>query len=394
VNTKLLLPEVQKFIFDNLDKDLNKVILKGSPFEGIRIQDLAQQIEGKQKAKKKLPLWFATENILFPPKLNLEQTSSEPTALYKSALVTGDSLIDLTGGFGIDASYFSKSVNKVVHCELNPELSDLVKHNAAILGIENLSTFKGDSFETLKETKQHFDWIYIDPSRRNDVKGKVFLLEDCVPNVPQNLDFLFEYTDRILLKNSPILDIQNTINALNFVKEIHVVAVQNEVKELLFVLEKNYTAPITVKTCNLQKNNTQNFEFELGPHSHANYALPASYLYEPNAAILKSGAFHQIATHFNLHKLEQHSHLYTSEQLLKDFPGRSFLIEQILPYDKKQLLKALPEKKANISIRNFPETVAQIRKKTKIKDGGSVYLFFTTNLESKRMVLKCRKVQL
>lgn len=391
MNTTLLLPEVQKFISDNLGKDLSTVILKGSPFEGISIQELAQQIEGKQKAQKKLPLWYATENILFPPKLNLEQTSSEQTAAYKAALVSGARLIDLTGGFGIDAYYFSRKVTNVAHCELNAELSDLAAHNAKILETNNLTTYQGDSFEVLKNSKQHFDWIYIDPSRRNDAKGKVFLLEDCLPNVPDNLAFLFKHADRILLKNSPILDIQSTINVLQYVKEIHIVAVQNEVKELLFVLEKNYEGDVKVIAVNLQKENTQHFEFNMGSREQANYAAPRTYLYEPNAAILKSGGFQQIANHYGVDKIHQHSHLYTHDKLLSDFPGRIFLIEEILPYDKKRLLKVLPEKKANISIRNFPESVAQIRKKTKIKDGGSVYLFFTTNLENKRIVLKCRK---
>lgn len=394
MDTRLLLPEVQKFISNALEMDLSTVILKGSPFEGISIQELAQQIEGKQKAKKKLPLWYKTDNILFPPKLNLEQTSSEQTAAYKATIVSGEQLIDLTGGFGIDAFYFSRKVAKVVHCELNAELSNLVAHNANILEADNLTTYKGDSFEILKNSKQHFDWIYIDPSRRNDAKGKVFLLEDCLPNVPDNLSFLFEYANRILLKNSPILDIQNTINVLQYVKEIHIVALQNEVKELLFVLEKNYKGAIQVKTSNLRKESSQYFEFSLESKEQANYAAPRTYLYEPNAAILKSGGFQQIAHHYAVDKLHQHSHLYTHDELLADFPGRIFLIEEVLPYDKKRLLKVLPEKKANISIRNFPETVAQIRKKTKIKDGGSVYLFFTTNLENKRIVLKCRKTVL
>lgn len=394
MDTRLLLPEVQKFISNALEMDLSTVILKGSPFEGISIQELAQQIEGKQKAKKKLPLWYKTDNILFPPKLNLEQTSSEQTAAYKATIVSGEQLIDLTGGFGIDAFYFSRKVAKVVHCELNAELSNLVAHNANILEADNLTTYKGDSFEILKNSKQHFDWIYIDPSRRNDAKGKVFLLEDCLPNVPDNLSFLFEYANRILLKNSPILDIQNTINVLQYVKEIHIVALQNEVKELLFVLEKNYKGAIQVKTSNLRKESSQYFEFSLESKEQANYAIPRTYLYEPNAAILKSGGFQQIAHHYAVDKLHQHSHLYTHDELLTDFPGRIFLIEEVLPYDKKRLLKVLPEKKANISIRNFPETVAQIRKKTKIKDGGSVYLFFTTNLENKRIVLKCRKTVL
>lgn len=392
MNTKLFDKEVQDFIHNNLSTDLSALILKGSPFAELTIQELAQQIEGHQKAVKKLPLWHQTAHIVFPKKINLEQTSSEATALYKTNLIRGNSLIDLTGGFGIDCTYFSRKIKEVVHCELNSELSKIVTHNTEVFGIDNLKTLQGDSLEILKSNAHKFDWIYIDPSRRNDAKGKVFLLKDCLPNVPENLDVIFEYTDNILIKNSPILDITSTIRELKHVKEIHIVAVQNDVKELLFILEKGYSNTIAIKTSNIGKRTSQEFNFDLGSHELAEYSEPKVYLYEPNAAILKSGAFHQIATKLKIAKLQQHTHLYTSEKLLENFPGRIFKIEQTIPYNKKELAKLLPEKKANITIRNFPETVAQIRKKSKIKDGGTTYLFFTTNLHHKLLVLLCSKI--
>jgi len=392
VNTNLISKNVQDFIEHNLNTDINKLILKGSPFKNCNIQEIAQQIEGKQKCSKKLPLWHLTKNILFPKKINIEQTSSEITAAYKADLVDGNSLIDLTGGFGVDCLYFSKKIKKVIHCELNSELLQLVTHNYNQFNIENIETVLGDSLLTLKNSKQKFDWIYIDPSRRNDAKGKVFLLKDCLPNVPENLEFLFENSQKILIKNSPILDITNTIRELKFVKEIHIIAIHNEVKELLFVLEKNYSGIIAIKTRNILKETTQSFDFVFDTPVLANYTLPKKYIYEPNAAILKSGAFNQIATHLHIDKLHQHSHLYTSDLLLDNFPGRKFKIEQQLSYDKKKLLKLLPDKKANITIRNFPETVAQIRKKTKIKDGGNIYLFFTMNCNNKKVILLCSKI--
>ena len=392
MNTKLLSKEIQYFIEQNLNTNINKLILKGSPFKDVSIQEIAQQIEGKQKCIKKLPLWFKTPNILFPKKINLEQTSSEITAAYKADLITGNSLIDLTGGLGIDCFYFSKKTKTVTHCELNSELSEIVKHNYEQLQIKNIKTIAGDSLEILKNSKEKFDWIYMDPSRRNDSKGKVFLLSDCLPNVPENIDLLFEYSQNILIKNSPILDISSTINQLKFVKEIHIVALQNEVKELLFSLEKNYTGTISVITQNIAKENYQSFSFQFNLQNAATYSLPKSYLYEPNAAILKSGAFQELSYKLQIDKLHQHTHLYTSNELLHNFPGRKFKIEQTLSYDKKQLLKLLPDKKANITIRNFPETVAQIRKKTKIKEGGNIYLFFTTDINNDRIVLLCRKI--
>ena len=391
MNTVLLNKEVQDFIEENLTTNINSLILKGSPFKDITAQELAQQVEGKQKALKKLPLWHKTSGILFPKKINLEQTSSEATALYKTNLISGDTLIDLTGGFGIDCVYFSKKIKQVFHCEINNELSDLVAHNIKQLQINNIQTITGDSLEVLKKRNQKFDWIYVDPSRRNDAKGKVFLLNDCLPNVPKNLDFLFEYSDHILIKNSPILDITSTINELNHVKEIHVVAVNNEVKELLFILKKEHQGSISIKTSNITKEQIQEFNFDFGVPKVADYSEPKTFLYEPNAAILKSGAFNQIATDLNISKLHQHTHLYTSSEIVEKFPGRTFKIDAIVNYDKKKISKLLPNKKANITTRNFPESVAQIRKKTKIKDGGDIYLFFTTNIENKRIVILCSK---
>jgi len=391
LNQEILNKEIQQFINDNLKSDVTKLILKGSQFEKVSIQEIAEQILAKNSCEKKLPTWFNVENIYFPNKLNIEQTSSEITAKYKSYLVSGETLIDVTGGFGIDSYFFSQKVTNIIHCEIAEELSAIVSHNFKLLNVKNITTFLGDGIEFLEKSKKKFDWIYADPSRRNDTKGKVFLLEDCLPNIPKNLNLLFEKTDNILLKVSPILDITSAINELQFVKEIHVVAVENEVKELLFLLENNYMQNINIKIVNLNKEEIQTFYFSLNEEVSATYSEPKKYLFEPNAAILKAGAFQQISSHLKIDKLHQHSHLYTSDNLI-DFPGRKFEIKHSIPYDKKQLLKFIPTKKANITTRNFPETVAQIRKKTGLKDGGNQYLFFTTDFNNKHLVLICEKV--
>ncbi|MFZ2431732.1 MAG: class I SAM-dependent methyltransferase [Lutibacter sp.] len=390
MNHHILNKEVQDFINSNLKSDLTKLILKGSPFESVSIQEIAEQILAKNSCEKKLPTWFNAENIYCPNKLNIEQTSSEITAKYKSDLVSGETLIDITGGFGVDAYFFSQKVAKITHCEIDEELSAIVSHNFKQLQVNNTNTFLGDGIEFLEKSQEKFDWIYADPSRRNDAKEKVFLLEDCLPNIPENLDLLFQKTDHILLKASPILDITSAINELQFVKEIHVVAVENEVKELLFLLEKNYTKNTDIKTINLNKEGIQAFDFSLNEEVSATYSEPKKYLFEPNSAILKAGAFQQISAHLKIDKLHQHSHLYTSDILI-DFPGRRFEIKHSISYGKKQLLKLIPTKKANITTRNFPETVAQIRKKTGLKDGGNQYLFFTTDFNNKHLVLICEK---
>ena len=390
MNFNILLEESQQFIKIHLYDDLTKLILKGSPISGVSIQELANQIVVKNKSEKKLPTWFSKEKIYYPEKISIEQTSSEITANYKSKLVSGKKLIDLTGGFGVDSFYFSKQVSEVIHCEIDNDLSTIVAYNYQQLNVKNITTISNDGIEYLQKTTDFFDWIYIDPSRRNDHKEKVFLLKDCLPDVPKQLDFLLTKTNQILIKVSPILDITSTIKELKFVSEIHIVAVQNEVKELLFLVNKNVAKEIKIITINILSDKNQQFEFYSNSQITANYEMPLSYLYEPNAAILKSGAFHQIAAEFNLFKLHKHSHLYTSNSLI-DFPGRRFKIEQVLKYDKKILKKMIPENKANITIRNFPKTVAQIRKETSLKDGGKSYLFFTTDMKNNHICLLTKK---
>lgn len=391
MNLNILKTAVQTFISDNLNATITKLVLKGSPFKDITIQELANQIVAKQKSTTKLPTWFTAENTYYPEKISIEQTSSEITAAYKATLLKGTSLIDITGGFGVDAYFFAKHFKKVVHCEINTDLSKIVAHNYQQLKCTNITTVAADGLAYLKNTEEQFDCIYIDPSRRNDAKGKVFLLNDCLPNVPENLDFLFSKSETILMKNSPILDISATIHELDFVKEIHIVALKNEVKEVLFLLEKRYEDTIAIKTVNFLKKGMQTFNFDYGSEAISDYSAPLAYLYEPNAAILKSGGFHELTEQLPLKKLHQHSHLYTSDKLI-DFPGRCFKVETVLNYDKKKLNKLIPDKKANITVRNFPKTVAQIRKETKLKDGGNNYLFFTKLEDERNYVVVCLQI--
>jgi 16S rRNA G966 N2-methylase RsmD len=391
LNERILHKDVQDFIRQNLKSNLTQLILKGSPFDGITVQELANQIVTQQKSEKKLPTWFQTENIYYPPKLNLEQTSSEVTANYKASLVSGKLIIDIPGGFGVDCVAFSKQFKKVTHCEQNEELSQIASYNFKQLGIDNIETIAGDGIAYLKPSNKPFDCIYVDPSRRSDVKGKVFLLKDCEPNLPEHLNFLFQKTNTILIKVSPILDISSAIGELNFVKEVHVVAVQGQVKELLFLAEKNHSGDIKIKTINFQKNTTETFDFIYKSEAKSNYSLPQKYLYEPNAAILKSGGFHHVSEQLNVQKLHPHSHLYTSEHQI-NFPGRTFEIEHIVNYDKKKLRKLISHSKANVTTRNFPKSVQQIRKELKLKDGGHQYLFFTTNSKEQLTCILCKKI--
>ncbi len=391
MNPAVLQTDVQTYINAHLKTDITSLVFKGTPFNTVNTATLIEQIEAKIRCEKKLPTWFNTPNIYYPNKLNIEQTSSEITAKYKSYLIKGNSLIDLTGGFGVDSYYFSKRFTKVSHFEINQDLSQIVTHNYKTLGIKNINTFATNGIAYLEQTNNTFDWIYIDPSRRNNSKGKVFFLNDCLPNVPKHLDLLFKYSPKILIKTSPLLDLSVGINELQHVKTIHVVAVNNEVKELLWVLDIGFNGNITVKTQNIKTKNTQSFQFLLNEEKQtlAPYHMPLKYLYEPNSAILKSGGFNSLTNHFKVFKLHPHSHLYTSNQLIT-FPGRRFTVEDIIPYNKKTLKKSTIVK-ANISTRNFPESVAQIRKKHHIKDGGNLYLFFTTDLNGNKIVISAKK---
>ncbi|MBR9914614.1 MAG: class I SAM-dependent methyltransferase [Algicola sp.] len=392
MNRHLLHTEIQHFIEENLHTNVSKLLLKGTSFPKVSTTEIVEQIEAKLKCKKKLPTWFSTNNIYYPNKLNIEQTSSEVSAKYKSQLITGKTIADLTGGFGVDSYYFSKQFKTVDHFEINKNLSEIVTHNLKQLGVTNVHTRATDGIDYLKSQSTFYDWLYLDPSRRHDVKGKVFFLNDCEPNVPERLDDLFELSDQILIKTSPLLDISSGISELSQVKTIHIVAVNNEVKELLWHIENGFNGDITIKTVNLLEESHQEFSFILKEESLANSRLdfPKSFLFEPNAAILKSGGFNSIANKFQLFKLHQHSHLYTSDDVI-EFPGRSFKIESVIDYSKKSM-RQLSNTKANITIRNFPESVQQIRGKYRIKDGGITYLFFTTNSDNKKIVIVCSKL--
>ena len=312
---------------------------------------------------------------------------------FKSKLISGHSIIDLTGGFGVDSYFFSKRFKDVVHCEMDEHLSEIAAHNFKVLNADSITAINYDGIQFLEENQKHYDWIYVDPSRRHESKGKVFFLKDCLPNIPDLLDVLFNRSNHVMIKTSPLLDISAGIQELKFVKEIHVVSVENEVKELLWILEFGYEGHLKVTTVNLKKNQNESFTFILDDETEADviYSEPLSFLYEPNAAILKSGAFKTVSSQLKVFKLHVNTHLYTLDSII-DFPGRRFKIESVLPYSK-QNLKSIAIKKANITTRNFPESVSQIRKKFKISEGGNIYLFFTTNYKNEKIVIICSKVK-
>lgn len=391
MNKSILNTGIQDFIKNFSSNDILSVLLKKPFFKEVTNKELVEQIESRNKCREKLPLWFNNQLIYYPPKRSIEQSSSEITAAYKGTLVTGKKLIDLTGGMGVDSYFLSKSVGHLIYCEKDASLAQIAEHNFKVMGAENISVYPGDGLKFLGQEKSFYDWVYLDPSRRTGSKSRVFLLEEAEPALPESLQIIWPFTTHILIKTSPLIDLRYGIQNLSNVRKIHVLAVNNEVKELLWELEKDYEGDTTIQTVNFSKREEQTFNFSLEEESQASafYSTVGRYLYEPNAALLKAGAFKIISEKFRLNKLHEHSHLYTDDKLIH-FPGRRFLVQRMMIYRPNDLNNA-GIKKANISTRNFPLTVQELRKRHGISDGGDLYLFFTKQAPDTLVVLFCEK---
>ncbi|UKT65807.1 class I SAM-dependent methyltransferase [Pedobacter mucosus] len=392
MNKNLLDQAVQNYINASLSADINQIALAKSRFEGITSGELAEQITAKKKSEKKLPTWFNTPNIYYPPPLSIEQTSSEKTAKYKAKLVKGDSLIDLTGGFGVDSFYFAKETAEVIHCEINAELSAIVTYNYALLNAKNIQCYAENGIELIKNGVKQYGTVYIDPARRAE-KGKVFMLKDCSPDVVSNLDTILEKTSRIIIKTAPLLDISAGLLELKFVSEIHIVSVKNECKEILWVIDKDFNGTLKIIASTL--NEIEKYfvflksEAEI-PVDFIDNLAEQKYLYEPDVALLKSGAFNLIAKRYELKKLHPQTQLYASNNINRNFPGRIFEIKQIiLPKDLKKKEGVI----GNVIVRNYPAKPEELVKKYKIKSAKEDFLIFTKTLNENNVILRSQIVQ-
>lgn len=390
MNSRILNTEVQLFLVQNLDADLDRIVLKGSPFEGITGKELAQQIQSRRKCRTKLPLWFSTEGILFPPALNIEQSSSEKAAEYKASLIEGQKIADLSGGLGVDTLFFSRRFEQVWHIEIDQNLHEIARHNLKKLHADRVMCINDEAIAFLESSNEKFDWIYVDPSRRDEHKKKVFRLEDCSPDLVENLDVILSRCDNLLIKLAPFLDISDALKQLKKVEEVQVVAIDNEVKELLFKIGNDVSDEPRISAVNLLKNRidkitgTSLLDFEIP------YGPVKKYLYEPNAAIRKAGLYPALAKQYDLIKIHPNSHLFTSDALI-NFPGRTFLVEKQMKYSPRKIKKELNLDRAHVTTRNFHDSVALIRKRTGIMEGGDTYLFFTTDYRGKSTVMVCKK---
>lgn len=378
MNIAILTKKFQDYLKSTEQEDFKSISLKKSPFAEISSAEIAQQLKGLQVAKHKFPTFYATENIYFPPSINLEQASSEATANYKANLVKGRSLIDLTAGLGIDTLAFAKQFEEVYHIEQNEELSEIVKHNSSILA-PNLTTYIG-TFQTFFENNPtlKYDVIYLDPARRN-AGGRKFILEDLEPNILEWIPVFFQKSDKIIIKLSPLLDISATLNQIKEIAEIHIVAVKNEVKDFLLILDKNSaTNNPYIKAVNLESNQSDfGFFFEDEQNADAKYGTVQQYIYEPNVAILKTGAFKLLTQKFELLKLHPNTTLYTSDEIIENFPGKIYKVDEHIKNPKKEILKM----KANLLVKNFNQPIDVVKKKFKITDGGNITLIFTQSTD-------------
>ncbi len=375
MNKQILNKEVQTYISEHLNADVDKIALSKSPFIGVSAAELANQIAAKKKSEKKLPKWFKTPNIYYPSTLSIEQTSSEETAKYKQHLLKGERFVDLTAGFGVDSFYFAKRAKEVYSCEINVDLSNVSAHNTKVLGANNIKCLAGDGLTFLEQSNECFDTIYIDPARRS-TSGKVFKLAECTPNVVTHLDLLLNKASRIIIKTSPLLDIQAGLSELKNVSEIHILSVKNECKELLWVLDKDFIGEPTI-FCVTINQQTKIFSFPIAvvkSKTVIGQQLPTGYLYEPDTSLMKSGAFDYIAEKFFLEKLDVQSHLYFSNKINAEFPGRIFEIKEILAPNEFKKSQGL---KANVIVRNYPEKAENLVKKYKIAPSKKDFLIFT-----------------
>jgi hypothetical protein len=388
----LLHTEVQEWLRLHEHSDPAKLLLKGESVGDVPLPVLVDQLISRRKAKEKLPTWYTREGVLFPPPLSLEQASSELTGSFKARLVQGNALADLTGGCGVDAYFLSHSFKEVHYVEQQEPLAEIARHNFPLLGKAHIQVHHSTAQAFLEEFAKPLDLIYLDPARRKE-GAKVFFLADCEPDVAALIPLMLERAAQVLIKTSPVLDISAALHDLPGTTGVWVVAVDNEVKEVLYLVEREANTPPRIHAIHLYKGKEERFAFtqEEEGSATARFSLPKEYLFEPNAAVLKAGAFKSIGLAYGLEKLHPHTHLYTADHPVGDFPGRRFRIVSQLRVDKKAVKAMLPEGKANLSIRNFPMKTEDLRKKLQLKEGGPHYLFATTLMDGSRQLLVCEK---
>ena len=391
--------EVQQYLKENEFADEAVLLLKHKTILGLPSSVIVDQLRGRRKIKEKLPTYFNSRGIVYPPTFNLEQSSSEATAKFKSEVLSklcgGNPArcADLTGGFGVDTFFLSKVFKQVHFIEPDSSLLKIAKHNHERLGAKNI-LYHNTSAETfIKNTTELFDIIFLDPSRRDRSKKKVFRFVDCEPNVLSLLDQVFIKAKYLVVKSSSLIDLQQGVLELHNVDSVFVVSLDNECKEVLFQCSPHANNKPTIQAINIQKGIHQVFQFTRDEERNiqSNFSEPLLYLFEPNASILKAGAFKLIGLKFGLFKIHMNTHLYTSNELNIDFPGRIFKVIATVSPDPKKLKPYFVEGKANVITRNYPMEAEALKKKSALKDGGEKYLIGFSSTK-KRMVVVADRI--
>lgn len=395
-----------EFIREYRERDIRQLALQANRFPDVDMPYALDQIQGWQIARRKLPKWAACDGVIFPPHLSMEQCSSEPTAQYKLNLAMewaervghASRMTDLTGGFGVDFSFTSCAFAAATYVERNEQLCHIVEHNLPLLGLNNATVVCADAVEYLS-TVEPQTMLFLDPARRDEHGAKTVMLADCTPDVVQLLPKLLEKSRFTMLKLSPMLDWHKAVDDLQgTVREVHIVSVGGECKELLLVLSTVVESELKVYCADLSTASDTSSLFVYTPGSSAPVANStfniqhSTFLHEPNASIMKAGCFDELAAAYGVSPVSRNSHLFLSDEPIEDFPGRNFVVERVTTMNKGELRKALVGiENANIATRNFPLTVAELRKRLKIKDGGDVYIFATTTAEGEHLLLISRK---
>lgn len=384
------------FIREHSGEDASKLLFRYSKesADDFDVAFCVLQIESRQRLWAKLPFFAACEEFVFPPSINSSQTSGELSAQYKSSLLKGgETMADLTCGLGIDAYFFSKKASKISCCEKQHWLCKIAENNFKTLKVDNCE-FVSAACEDYLAQMQPCELIYLDPSRRDENLSRVYAIEDCSPNVIELQEQLLCKAPRVIIKLSPMSDLKSLCRDLHNVSDIHVVSVENECKEVLVELRRDHIGQLTFHAVNITKTTTDILSFNQETDETAcEYALSKEqigrFIYEPNASLMKIGRFGTLVEKYGFKKLHPHSHLFTCDTPIAHFHGRSFEIKEV----RKPNAKALKDiKKANIVVRNFPQSVKELRAKTKIKEGGEDYLFFTTLCGEEKVCLLCKRI--
>jgi len=394
----------RQYIAVHADADVRQLALRRCPAD-VDLPLALQQIAGRQRARLKLPEWARADGLMYPPQLNMEQCSSEVTARYKATLAERlmaealathpTTLADLTGGFGVDFAYMSQAFDSAVYVERDEQLCRIARHNFAQLGLQGATTICGDGVAYLEQVAGPLTMVFLDPARRDSHGQRTYALADCTPNVVPLCATLMQKAAFVVLKLSPMLDWCKAVADVGeqWVRQVHVVSVDNECKELLMVLGAGGGLRLTC--ANWEKGGWNLFEPLPGEvMSGPAVEVPRSgmYLYEPNASVMKAGCFGALARRFGLGQVAANSHLFVADRPVEGFPGRAFVVEQVSGLGKGELRRlASGLERANIAVRNFPMTVADLRRRLRLADGGDTYLFATTLADRSHVVLVCKK---